>query len=169
MPDSTETLLKLLDEHGAKLNALLLKLTLREDAAADLLQELFLRLRRSRGFQRAASPDRYLFRAAINLAFDWRKRERSSMAGELIEEDLATWDCPAEKAIRREDLQRALAAMDCLTEANRELIVLRYIHGWSYDELAEHLGSTPHRVRALCSKAVARLRVLLGAGVTTDR
>lgn len=169
MCDLTETLVKLLDEHGARLNAMLLKLTLREDVAADLLQELFLRLSKSPGFQRAPSPERYLFRAAINIAFDWRKRERLSSNRELLEEDLATWDCPVENAIRREDAERILAAMDRLAKAKRELITLRYIHGWSYEELARHLGSTPHRVRALCSKAVARLRTLLGAGVADNR
>jgi DNA-directed RNA polymerase specialized sigma24 family protein len=52
--------------------------------------------------------------------------------------------------------------MDRLSEAHRELITMRYINGLSYDELAEHLDSTPHCVRALCSKAIVRLRKLIG-------
>ena len=54
-----------------------------------------------------------------------------SSTSELIEEDLIAWDCPVEKAICREDLDNVLAAMGGLAAANRELIALRYIHGWS--------------------------------------
>jgi len=47
-------LVAILDAHGAALHAVLYRLTLRHDAADDLLQELFVRLAGSRGF--AASP-----------------------------------------------------------------------------------------------------------------
>jgi len=170
LDEETGKLVRLLDEHGPRLHALLVKLTLRKDAAEDLLQDLFLRLSKSKGFHRAPSPERYLFRAAMNLAFDWRKQQqRSSAASELIDEDIAKWDCPVEKAIRREELERVLAAMDRLSRTHRELITLRYIHGWSYNELAKNLNSTPHRVRALCSKAVARLRKLIAADTANDQ
>jgi DNA-directed RNA polymerase specialized sigma24 family protein len=43
--DDAKLLLKLLDEHGPKLDALLTRLTLRSDLAEDLLQDLFLKLR----------------------------------------------------------------------------------------------------------------------------
>lgn len=71
MDEATGKLLNLLNEHGGRLHKLLVKLTLRRDVAEDLLQDLFLRLSKSKGFHRSPSPERYLFRAAINLAFDW--------------------------------------------------------------------------------------------------
>ena len=51
-----------------------------------------------------------------------------------------------------------MLAMEQLSPTDRELVVLRFLHGTSYEELADQLGPTPHRVRALCSKAVGRLR-----------
>lgn len=87
----------------------------------------------------------------------------------MLEQDTAQGECPVEKVIRREELERVLAAMDRLSQANRELITLRYINGLSYEELAKDFDSTPHRVRALCSKAVARLRKLIGADTTNDQ
>ena len=163
MDEATNKLLSLLDEHGGRLHGLLVKLTLSEDAAEDLLQDLFLRLSNSNGFLRATSPEAYLFRTATNLAFDWRKRNQRALAmGELPDGDITQWDEPIEKTVRHEEMQRVLAAMDGLPEASRELLTLRYLEGLSYDQLANGLDSTPHRVRALCSKAIARLRKLIG-------
>jgi RNA polymerase sigma factor (sigma-70 family) len=55
-----------------------------------------------------------------------------------------------------------------LPPVDRELVVMRFLHGSSYEELADQLGSTPHRVRALCSKAVARLRKQLDPNQVTE-
>lgn len=160
MDDTTDTLLRLLDEHGGRLHVLLVKLTLSEDAAEDLLQDLFLRLSCSNGLLRAASPERYLFRTAINLAFAWRKRnQRARSTGELSDGCItSSSDQLIERVVRREQVQLILVAMDRLPATSRELLTLRYLEGLSYDEMATILNSTPHRVRALCSKAIVRLR-----------
>ncbi len=160
LDDATDTLLRLLDEHGGRLHVLLVKLTLSEDAAEDLLQDLFLRLSCSNGLLEAASPERYLFRTAINLAFTWRKRnQRARSLGELSDGCItSSSDQLIEKLVRREQVQHVLAALDRLPATSRELLTLKYLEGLSYDEIATVLNSTPHRVRALCSKAVARLR-----------
>jgi DNA-directed RNA polymerase specialized sigma24 family protein len=39
---------------------------------------------------------------------------------------------------------------------------MRYIQQQSYDDIAEQMGKSPHQVRALCHKAISRLRDLLG-------
>ncbi len=52
---------------------LFMRITLREDVAEDLLQELFLRLHGRKGFSAIQKPKAYMFTAAIRLAFDWRR------------------------------------------------------------------------------------------------
>jgi len=170
LDEATGKLLTLLNEYGQRLHQLLTKLTLRKDVSEDLLQDLFIRLSKSSRLFRSPSPERYLFRAAINLAFRWRRENwRSLTRCQLVEEDTARCDSPVDKLIRREDLDRILAAMGRMKAADRELITLRYINDVSFDVLARDLGSTPHRVRALCSKAIARLRKLMGAEATRTR
>ncbi len=166
LDETTSRLLALLDEHGVRLHALLTRITLREEAADDLLQELFLKLRQAEGFAAADRPEQYLFRAAIHLAFDWRRRRRQ--ASPLREDVACGRGTPVEQAIRREELARVMAAVEQLPPADRELLVLRFLHGSSYEELAAHVGSTAHRVRALCCKAVARLRRRLDEARTTE-
>src|SRR3954469_12111610 len=72
----TGRLLQLLDTDGRRLHRLLTRLTLRADAAEDLLQELFLRLRDSAGFRMADNPAAFAVRTAVNLAFDWRRKSQ---------------------------------------------------------------------------------------------
>jgi RNA polymerase sigma factor (sigma-70 family) len=157
--ETTSLLLQLLDEYGVRLHALLTKITLRADVAEELLQDLFLKLREADGLAQAPRPEQYLFRSAINLAFDWRSRKRREIqAAPLNGEERCSRPSPIENAIRREELERVMLAVDQLPPTDRELVVLRFLHGSSYEELADDMGSTPHRVRALCSKAVVRLR-----------
>ena len=67
----------LLDAHGERLYATLFRLTLRRDVASELLQELFVRLGSSAGFDQADDGVAYAWRAAINLAMEWRRRRRT--------------------------------------------------------------------------------------------
>jgi RNA polymerase sigma-70 factor (ECF subfamily) len=169
LDETTALLLRLLDEFGVRLHALLAKITLREDAADELLQELFLKLHLAGGFAKAPHPERYLFRSAINLAFDWRGRGRRAVrAGPLGGEEACPRPSPIEQAARREELDRVMLAVERLPPADRDLVVLRFLYGSPYEELAGHFGSTPHGVRARCSKAVARLRKQLGPARATE-
>lgn len=162
MSDSNERLLKLLDEYGTRLHTLLTRLTLRADSAEELLQDVFLRLMRSEGFADSPSPERYLFRSAINLAFDWRKRRQlRGISGRLSGREVSPHPSPEQQAIQHEQVERVLAAMEQLSESDRELLTLRFIDGASNEWLAERFDTTPHRVRALCAKAVSRLRQLV--------
>ena len=83
-------LVDLLDSCGTRLHALLAKFTARRDVADELLQDLFVRILRTSGIVEAPNPEAYLFRAAINLAFDWRKRTRRTPVFALLEDDVAT-------------------------------------------------------------------------------
>ncbi|MFC1781757.1 RNA polymerase sigma factor [Planctomycetota bacterium] len=74
MRERHKELLDLLDSSGAWLYTLLTRLILREDAAEELMQELFIKLTNSRGFVKSENKGAYARRVAINLAFDWRRK-----------------------------------------------------------------------------------------------
>jgi len=159
---TTDEVLALLADHGARLHALLTRLTLHQDVAEDLIQELFLKLTQRPGFGRAEDPVAYAFRAAINLAFDWRRARKKAPRMEPASDDLVGCDrSPPSEAARREELQRVLDAIGRLPRLNREIVVMRYLEQHSYETIAGQFGKTPHQVRALCHKALSRLRSLL--------
>ncbi|MEJ2703062.1 MAG: RNA polymerase sigma factor [Sedimentisphaerales bacterium] len=159
-----EELLELLDKSGAELFALLTRLTLREDIAEELMQELFIKLQSSRGFARAASREAYARRAAINLAFDWcRGHKRAASRLERVGTQASNDQSPLVKMIHSEELRETLDALGRLKKAPREALVMRYIQQESYDVIAEQMGKTTHQVRAMCSRAVHDLRRIIGS------
>ena len=163
MRDRQKELLELLDKSGANLYALLTRLTLREDIAEELMQELFIKLINSRSFDKAGNRQAYTRRAAINLAFDWRRRQkRNPLRLDQVREPASNDSSPLGKLVRTEELDEILNAIGQLNKVSREALVMRYIQEEPYDYIAKQLGKTAHHVRALCSKALNRLRNILG-------
>ncbi len=164
MRDRQKIVLELLDSSGMRLHALLARLTLSQDAVGDLMQELCLRLCQSRGLDRAKDPFAYAYRAAINLAFEWRKKTRLKL--ESLDEDcLPVQDSPGPLAtmIQVEQLQQVLDATSRLSRLAREVVVMHYIEQESYEEIGRRLDKKPQYLRSVSAKALARLRRLLAA------
>jgi RNA polymerase sigma factor (sigma-70 family) len=156
-------LLELLDRSGSRLFALLMRLTLREDIAEELMQELFIKLGKSKVLKKIVNWDAYVYRAAINLAFDWRRcNERENRNLEKMNKPISKEDSPLAKMIHSEELQRMLDAVGRLNKTSREVLVMHYIQQESYEIVAERLSKTPQQVRALCSKAINQLRNIQG-------
>ncbi|OHB79328.1 MAG: hypothetical protein A2Z25_23120 [Planctomycetes bacterium RBG_16_55_9] len=162
MRERQKQILQLLDTSGPRLHRLLGRLTRREDVIGDLLQELFLRLWNSRAFDKVEDPFAYAYRTAINLVFEWRRRQQ--IACQPVEGKYpAARDNPSTlgKMIQAEELEQVLDATSRLSELARDVVVMRYIEQDSYEEIAERLGKKPQHVRSVCAKAMAQLREAL--------
>ena len=159
--DRQKKILELLDTSGARLHALLGRLTLSQDAAGDLMQELFIRLSKSR-LDKVNDPFAYAYRAAINLAFEWRKSKKVKFQS-LDEDCLPAGNNPSPLAemVRTEEFAEVLDVMGRLSELAREVVVMHYIEQESYEEIAQRLGKKPQHIRSVSAKAMARLRELL--------
>lgn len=159
MKKPTDDALALLETHGKQLFALLFRLTLRNDVAEDLLQDLFCKLSASDGFRRAENRLAYAHRMATNLAFDWRRRRKFTTHNNGYCADQASpIEPPVAGLVRREEFEQTLNAISELPPAASEIILLRYLEDCSHDEIARRLGKTTHQVRALASKALRQLR-----------
>ena len=163
MENRQEKLFELLDKSGAGLYALLTRLTLCQDVAEELMQELFIKLSNTKGLHKIHNLDAYARRAAINLAFDWRRRQKRAYSLDNVREAASSDNSPLSKLIHAEKLQEMLNAISRLNRASRQVLVLRYIQQQPYDGIAEQMGKTAHQVRALCHKGMNRLRDLLGS------
>lgn len=167
MTDCQKQLLELLDRSGAKLHTLLTRLTLREDAAEELMQELFVRLSDVTMSKKISNWDAYAYRIAVNLAFDWRRRNKQAFVPiEEVSEPVSKDCSPLDVLIRNEAVQEILGAIGQFNGAAREAFVMRYIQQESYESIAEQLDKTPHQVRALCSKVMNDLRDMVGQNRT---
>jgi RNA polymerase sigma factor (sigma-70 family) len=158
---------QLLRSDGPALHALLWRLTLRADAAEDLLQELFIKLTASSGFARADDRAAYARRAAINLAMDWR-RQRRRAPGDLGGEDPpAGGPGPAAAAEEADEIGRILDAAGRLGALPREAFVLRYVQDESYERVGQILGKSAHQARGICHAAVKAVREQLATREVT--
>ncbi len=157
-----DKVLELLEAHGRSLHRLLVRLTRCEHATCDLMQELFIRLSSSSGFDKARDPYAYAWKTAANLAFDLRRRQKVKLQP-LEKDDYADEPCrPAlGRMIRDEQLHRILEATSKLNELARNVVVMRFIEQESYDQIALRLGKNPDYLRSLCSRSLARLRETL--------
>jgi RNA polymerase sigma factor (sigma-70 family) len=159
-------LVELLDKYGAGLYTLLARLTLHQDTAEELMQELFIKLCNSKDLKKADNRQAYIYRAAINLAFDYRRHNHKQAALSLdeIAQPVSGQESALSKLVKSEQLEETLNAIGKLNKKSREIIIMRYIQEDSYETIAGHLGRTPHQVRALCHKAVEHLREILVPG-----
>lgn len=164
MIERQRKILQLLDTSGVDLHRLLARLTMREDVVGDLLQELFIRLSSSTAFDKAEHPFAYAHRAAVNLAFEWR-RKRKTACQPLKENCLAAENSSSSlgKMIQAEELEQILNAASKLNDLARDVVVMHYIEQKSYEEIAQRLGQKPQYMRSLCSKAMARLREVMAS------
>lgn len=124
--------------------------------AADLVQELFIRLWRRRDVP-VEDLSQYMMRSARNLAIDHLRSQRSRVRTEsaLLPERLIGADSAVEDGHQAaDDLQRVDAALRGLPERTRHVFLLNRIHGQSYADIAAALeisasGVEKHMMRAL--------------------
>lgn len=129
-----------------------------EDLAQDAFGKAFTALG---GFRGEASAKTWLLTIARHRCLDHLRRQARQPFLLGREEDLR--DHPpadevpllSELLARRADLGQGLAA---LGEAERALVVLRYAHGLSYDELASSFGIKPGTARMRVARALEKMR-----------
>lgn len=157
------SVMSLLNADGDRLFRLLVRLTLREDVAEDLLQDLVLKLASSSGFATADNAYAYARKAALNLAFNWI-RSRRRRREEPVESLDGAADLPPtwSRLAKAEDIRRVLDHMGALADRDRLILAMRYFDDAAYAEIAQVIGSTSGQARALCHKAIRRLRTAMG-------
>jgi RNA polymerase sigma-70 factor (ECF subfamily) len=138
-------------------------------------QEVFVKVFRSiSGFHGEASLRTWIYRIALHETSNrrrwWNRHKRQELAidapieneeGECtcLAETLATEDAsPFEQAMRTETRRRVEAALLELPDAYREVVVLREIEGFGYEEIAEILNVNLGTVKSRLTRGRAALR-----------
>jgi RNA polymerase sigma-70 factor (sigma-E family) len=133
-------------------------IVLNPDAAADIVQEAFVRIfSRLRPMRDPSAFPAYLRRTIVNTANSrWRTESRDRLRSERIER-LTTQIVP-EAEIDPE----LLLAVERLPHRQRLVVILRYWLDWSEHDIAAALGCRPGTVKSLNSRALATLRMEFG-------
>jgi RNA polymerase sigma-70 factor, ECF subfamily len=133
------------------------------DEAADLAQEIFIRLFETRA--RWVSADEFvpwMFQVARNRAVDFLRRRRVRRPAVSVPADTTPdladpGEGPETRVIRRSLHDRFHAALARLSSLSREVLLLRDVHGLSVQEVAATLGVPAGTVKSRASRARAEL------------
>lgn len=123
------------------------------DRATELVQDVFVRVwEKLPGFRGDAQFTTWLHRLTVNLVFQDRRTRGRREAREIRSDDLERYGRVARRSMpgTRVDLERAIAA---LPEKARQVLVLRDVEGYKYDEIASITGVSVGTVKAQIHRA----------------
>jgi len=155
---------KLYQEHHGRILRLCRILLSNPEEAEDVAQEVFVKALDYWGNNSMPeSWPRWLTTVAINTC---RDRRRSSWWKRWLKstDDFDEREYPDEHAavehqvIRREQYERIWQRLRKLSRRQQEVFALRYIEGWSTQEVSEALGLTPGSVKRHLTRAIDNLR-----------
>lgn len=144
-------------EHGGAVLRVARAYTYSADDCQDLAQEILLQVWRSLPrFEGRASAATWAYRVALNTALTWRRdeRRRQDRQQPIVDlQSLAASACDsADSAAERELVERLYAAIRELPKSDAALVLL-YLDGLTYREMAEVLGISENHVGVKLNRA----------------
>jgi RNA polymerase sigma-70 factor (ECF subfamily) len=168
MQDPKRTLIeRLFTHHSAALLAFFHRRIKSKSEAADLVQEVYLRMLRVKDADAIKNPEGYLFTVASNLFIEQSvlQRRQSTAAsfdaapdGEVIAPQ-TSFEELFDSDLRVARLREVLAQLPPKCQA---AVHMKYQHGLKYDEIAEKLNISPHMVQKYLGTALAHCRRRMG-------
>lgn len=162
--DSAADLLAALEQDYA---VLLIKLSayLRSpDAAADALHDTYVKLRSQPPVADLRQPRAYLYRMAINLALNSRRKDIRAIPKVMSEfEDLS--DCapdPERSALAIREMEQMFAALHALAPRSRAIFLARWRDEKTNEEIAATFGIHKRSVQKDLARTELHLRTMLG-------
>ena len=139
--------------------------------AEDIAEDVFLRALESiRSFQWRGVPfSAWLFRIAHNLLTD-RLRSKGRHEELALDEEMPLADTrqdPSDFVETKISVEHMLASMEHLTDAQRQVLALRFGSGLSITETAEAMNKNEGAIKALQHSAVHALRRHMARGTPT--
>lgn len=156
----------LVARHGASIKGFAVRMLHSPEAAEEIYVETFLRVATARGrWEERGTVRGYLFTIARRLCLDViRRREVERRAAQGVLE-LDRWrrvePSPEARMALGQQAERMEAALARLSEAHREVLLMRVVHGLSAAEAASALGISEDQVHSQLSYARKRMRELL--------
>lgn len=148
----------------ASLSGRLWRIIRDEEQIREVVQETYARLWRLPGQEicKITSIENYMFKVALNVAGQWRRREA---AAPLIEWDHlrpSKYDISDPRqdveahVMAREELERVARVVMRMPIRQRQAVALLMFHQYTTSEVAVQMGITPSTARGLALRAIQR-------------
>lgn len=163
-------------EHESWLRTVVRSRISESDAVEDIMQNIALALVR----QRESLPEirqigAWLYQVAVKQVLMYRRTRgrRRKFEDRLAQEQavgpqVQTTLQPVDRVLAAEQQEQVRQAMQKMDELDRQILMLKYSEGWTYRQLAEHLGVKEDTIEYRLTRARKNLRRLLAGVVSTD-
>ena len=133
------------------------------DEAEDLASEVFIKaVRAAESYSdRGAPMEAWIFKIAHNITVDQlRKRSRRPAYAQLEDAEIIRdpQPTPDERLERQQEIRRLHAALEGLSDAQKQVISLRFGADMSSEQVAQVMGKKAGAVREMQSAAIKKLR-----------
>ena len=153
---------ELVRRHQDEVFTLAVRLTGDRELGADVAQEAFVRAWRAvPRFRGDAKFSTWMYRITANVASTHRSRaarQRTESLDDLTVEPRADTPDPESMAESADLRERLEAALETLPPAQRRVVVLKDIYGWTHREIAEQTGISVAAAKVRLHRGRARLR-----------
>jgi len=165
-----------LDDHQSWLRTVIAARVGDAQAVEEVFQEVSLAaIRQKAPIQDPAKVAPWLYRLAVIHSLLYRRKmgrkrrllERYQEKVPVTEQDFRQTE-PLEWLLTQERRVQVTEAMKTIPDNLRELLMLKYVHDWSYKEMAEKTGLTVSAVQARLHRARNLLRKRLAATVFAE-
>lgn len=109
----------------------------------------------------------WLYRLTVRAAINFHRHRGRRPSVPLVDgERVVVRDQaePLEWLLEQEREQQVWRALDRLAPRDREIVMLKYTQGWTYEQLAAHVGVKPKTIEYRLMRARERLRRWMRAG-----
>lgn len=135
--------------------------------ADDASQEVFVKVFKSiNSFRFASSFSTYITRIAINTCNDYFKKNKKKEKNINIDDESVPYisdikNAPEEDYELKERQKIVRTAISRLNKRHRQMIILRDLNGYSYEEIAKTLGISQGTVKSRISRARLALKEII--------
>jgi len=150
----------------------LYKIVKDEDAAQDILQDLFVKFwERKERFGPIQNVKYYFFKSARSQAINYLKSYRPELLDvqhhKQLDIEFSTEDILVNREMGQEAQLALTMALNTLPKRQKEMIFLRYFDNWNYDQIAEVTGLQYQSVVNHVHRGISQLRSVMTVNKNT--
>ena len=156
---------RLMEMHEKRMYAVALRMCGNREDAQDCLQEAMLRVYRAIGsFKGQSSFGTWVYRITMNTCLDElrrKKNKQSTSLDNMLDQGWSPTDDSAspEKKVMQIEMRKSISkSIQELPEDMRSAVIMRDIHGYSYDEIADMLNVNVGTIKSRISRGREKLR-----------
>ena len=154
----------LYERHSSKVYNYLKKRLAREEKVAEIYQNVFLKVHRSKHLYDGALPLLpWLFTVTRTVMLDELKKDKNFKYDPYYNLE----NIPADANLDRPRTNEITQLIQDLPEMQKKAIQLRYFNDQSFEEIAESLKITPLNARQIISRGLKRLKSLISERSST--